>query len=106
MASFSVAFSNKVRNSSISLSQSFLIRQEHDAKVLRAGLLAEAGAVDHHDVLLADEFFDEDFVGLRNLDFGVSIKSSARSDAAYARRGLAPLLREIAAGAQLALHFD
>ena len=74
--------------------------------MLRTGLLPEAGAVHDHDVFLANQFLDENFVALRNVDTWESIKRAARRDAAYARRGLAPLLREIAAGAQFALHFD
>src|SRR5580704_8163216 len=55
-------------------------------------------------MLLADEFFDEDFIAFWNIDFGVRIKSAAGSDATDARRGLAPLLREVAAGAQFTPH--
>jgi hypothetical protein len=91
--SVSVAFMDKLRNPGISLSQRFLIRQKHDAEVLRSRLLAEAGAVDDHDVLLADEFFDEDFVALRNVDARESIECAAGGDAANARRGFAPFLR-------------
>src|SRR5450432_1007658 len=57
-------------------------------------------------MLLADQFFDENFVALRNLDPRIGVERSARSNATHARRGLAPFLSEIAAGAQLALHFD
>jgi hypothetical protein len=44
----------EVSDSGIRAAQRFLIRQEHNAEVLRARFLAEAGAVDYHDVLLAD----------------------------------------------------
>ena len=101
-----ISFLNEIRNSGVGARERLFVRQEDDAEVLRAGLLAEAGAVNYHDVFLADEFFDEDFVALGDIDFGVGVKSPAGSDAAHARRRLAPFLREIAAGAQLALHFD
>src|SRR5258708_6880138 len=74
--------------------------------MLRAGLLAEAGAVDDHDVFLADEFFDEDFVALRNVDAREGVERAPRGNAPYARRRLAPLLREIPTGSQFAPHFD
>src|SRR5579863_2890417 len=102
----SVTLTNELRNPRIRSGQRFFVRQEHDAEVLCAWLLAEAGAVDYHDVLLADEFFDEEFVTFRGIDFGESIKSPAGRDAAQARRGLAPFLREVAAGAQFAAHFN
>ena len=54
VGSGSVPLKNEIGNPSISLSQSFLIRQKHNAEVLRAGLLAEAGAMDDHDVFLAN----------------------------------------------------
>src|SRR5690242_7762353 len=62
-----VPFSNEVRNSRIRLRQRLLIRQEHDAEVLRAGLLPEAGAVDDHHVLLTNEFLYESLIALRNV---------------------------------------
>ncbi len=74
--------------------------------MLRAWLLAEAGAVDDHDMLLSDKLLDEDFVALRNVDPRKGVERAAGGDAAYARRGLAPLLSEIATGTQLALHFN
>jgi hypothetical protein len=49
-----VALMNELRDPGVSSSQRLFIRQEHDAEVLGAGLLAEAGTVDYHDVLLAD----------------------------------------------------
>ena len=74
--------------------------------MLCAWLLSEAGAVDDHDVFLADEFLYEDFIALRDIDSGVSIKSSARSHTTHSWRGLTPLLREVSPGTQLALHLD
>src|ERR1700692_4442070 len=74
--------------------------------MLRAGPLSETGAVDDHDVLLANEFFDEDFVALRDVDAREGVERAVRGDAAYARCRLAPLLRKITARAQLPLHFD
>ena len=49
-----VPLANEVGDSGIGPGQRLFIRQEHDAEMLGAGLLAEAGAVDDHDVLLAD----------------------------------------------------
>jgi hypothetical protein len=89
----SVALADEIRNSGVGAGQRFFIGQEHDAEMLRAGLLAEAGSVDYHDVLLADEFFDEDFVALGDVDAREGVERAAWFDAAYARRGLAPLLR-------------
>ena len=66
----SVPLDNELRDPRVRLRQCLLIGQEHDAEVLRAGLLAEAGAVDDHDVLLANEFLHEDFVALRDVDLG------------------------------------
>src|SRR5579862_8316113 len=102
----SVALANEVCNSGVSLRQCCLVGQEDDAEMLRAGLLAEAGAVHDHDVLLPDEFLHKNFVALGYVDSGVSIKSSARRNATHARRRLAPFLREIAARPQLAFHFN
>src|SRR5258708_12421543 len=57
-------------------------------------------------MLLSDKLLDEDFVALRNVDPRKGVERAAGGDAAYARRGLAPLLSEIATGTQLALHFN
>src|SRR5579862_2388967 len=57
-------------------------------------------------MLLADKFLHEYLVTLRDIDFGVSIKSSARCNATHARRLLTPLLGQITAGAQFAFHLD
>src|ERR1700722_14009791 len=97
---------NKIRDPRIRAGEYFFIRQKDNAEVLRTSLLTEAGAMHDHDVLLANQFLDEDFVALRNVNAREGIERAARGDAAYARRRLTPLLREIAAGAQLALHFD
>src|SRR5277367_2111457 len=56
-------------------------------------------------MLLANEFFDEDFVALGDVDAGEGVEGAARGYAAYARRRLAPFLSQIAAGAQFALYF-
>src|SRR3979411_123625 len=72
-----VAFADEICDSSVGAGQSFLVRQEDDAKMLRAGLLSEAGAVDDHHVFLADEFFDEGFIALRNIDAGKGVKPPA-----------------------------
>src|SRR5437660_5548987 len=57
-------------------------------------------------MLLADQFLHEDLITLRNVDARVSIECAARCHATYARRSLAPLLGEIAPGAQLALYIN
>src|SRR5208337_2732155 len=101
----SVSFPNELPNRSVSLTQSLLIRQEHNAEMLRPRLLTKSGSVHNHDMLLPNEFLDEDFVALRNLDARESIERSARRNTTHARCRLAPLLREIAARTQLTLHF-
>src|SRR5580700_4490385 len=105
-SSLGIPFADEIGNARISLAQRRLIRQEHDAEMLRPWLLPKSRSVDDHDVLLANEFLHENLVALGDFDFGISVKSPARRDATHARRGLAPLLREIAARAQLALHFN
>src|SRR5580698_3110689 len=101
----SIAFADELRNSRVGLCQRRFIWKEHDAEMLRAWFLAEAGTVHDHDMFLADEFFNEDLVAFGDIDFGVSVKSAARGNATHARCRFTPLLREIAAGAQFALHF-
>jgi hypothetical protein len=49
-----VALANEVCDSGIRARQRLFIRQEHNAEVLCAGLLAKTRAVDHHDMFLAD----------------------------------------------------
>src|SRR6478752_6458882 len=56
-------------------------------------------------MFLADEFLDEYFVALRDVNSRVGVESSERGYTTHTRCGFAPFLREIAAGAQLALHF-
>ena len=70
------------------------------------GLLPEPRSVDHHDVLLSNQFLHEDFVALGYVDPRIGVERSTRRDATNAGRSLAPLLREIAARSQFALHFD
>src|SRR5208337_207868 len=101
----SVSFPNELPNRSVSLTQSLLIRQEHNAEMLRPRLLTKSGSVHNHDMLLPNEFLDEDFVALRNLDTRESIKRPTRCNTTYARRRFAPLLCEIAARTKFALHF-
>src|SRR5580698_5452655 len=74
--------------------------------MLRPRLLPEARSVHNHDVFLANQFLYKDLVTLRDFDFGVSIKSPTRGNTTHPRRGLAPFLRQIAAGAKFALHFN
>src|SRR5208337_4212467 len=74
----SVSFPNELPNRSVSLTQSLLIRQEHNAEMLRPRLLTKSGSVHNHDMLLPNEFLDEDFVALRNLDTRESIKRPTR----------------------------
>src|SRR5580698_7991813 len=71
---FSVALTNEVCDPGVGFGQRLLVRQEHDAEMLGARFLAEAGAVNNHDVLLADQFFHEDLVTLRDLDARESIE--------------------------------
>src|ERR1700757_5533300 len=94
-----VPLANELRDSRIRFRQGLLIGQEHDSEVLCAGLLAEAGAVDDHHMLLADEFLDEDFIALGDVDARVRVESATRCHATYPRSRRAPFLREIAAGA-------
>src|SRR5258708_224724 len=102
----SIAFADELGDSGVGAGQRLFVRQKHDAEVLRAGLLAEAGAVDDHDVFLADEFLDENFIALWDVDAREGVERAARGDATHSRRGLAPLLSEISAGTQLPLHLD
>src|SRR3982074_131188 len=66
----SIPLADEVGDSSVGAAQSFFIRQEYDAEGPRPGLLAEAGAVDDHDMFLADKFFHEDFIAFGNIDAG------------------------------------
>src|ERR1700721_438846 len=107
----SVSLPNELANRSVSLTQRVLIRQEHEAKMLRPRLLTEAGTVHDHDVLLTNEFLDEAFIALgnpavRNINPRESVERSARSNATHARSCFTPLLGKIAARTQFALHFD
>src|SRR5579864_9412898 len=70
------------------------------------GLLAKAGTVNDHHMLLANEFFHERLIALWNFDARVRVERSARSNAAYPRRRFAPFLGEVAARPQFALHFQ
>src|SRR5579864_292984 len=101
-----VPLANEVCDSRVGRAQRLLIGKKYDTEMLRTGLLPEAGAVDYHHVLLADEFLDEDLVALRDVDSRVGVESSARGYATHTRGGLAPFLREIAAGTKLAPYFD
>src|SRR5580700_4249813 len=106
VSGLSISFLNEVGDGGVGVAQRLLIRQKDDAEMPRAGFLSEAGAVDDHDVFLADEFFDENFIILLYVDARKGVEGATRSDATEARRGLAPVLREIAAEAQFALHFE
>ena len=106
VSAIAVPFTSEFRNSRIRLRQGLLIREENDAEVLRAGFLTEAGAVDDHDVLLADEFLHKSLITVRDLNARKGIERAARSNTADAWRLLAPLLREIAAGTQLPFDLD
>ena len=66
--SIAVALANKGGDSRICLGQRLLVWEEHNAEVLRAGLLTEAGPLDDHDMLLADQFLYERLVALRDVD--------------------------------------
>src|ERR1700680_3362317 len=69
-------------------------------------LLAEARAVDHHDVLLQNKLLHKNIVAFGNVDSRIRIERPARRHAAYTRRRIAPLNREIASAAQLLADFD
>ena len=85
-ALIAISLEYELGDSGICLRQGRLIRQEDDAEVLRAGLLAKTGAVDNHDVLPADELLHKNFVTLGNVDAGERIERSTRGHAAQARR--------------------
>ena len=97
---------NEVCDPRVSPGQYLFIWKKHDSEVLGAGLLPEARAVDYHDVLLANEFFDEDLVALGDIDPRVCVECSAGCYTTHTRGGFAPLLREIAARPELALHLE
>src|SRR5712691_8678237 len=85
-----ISLTNEVGNSRVGGSERLFLRQEYDAEVLRAGLLTEAGAVDDHHMLLADEFLDEYFVALGDVAFWKtyarkSVERATRRDATHAR---------------------
>src|SRR5882672_8096526 len=100
-----VSFAQEGANRRVGRSQRFFIRQEHDAEMLRSGTLAEAGAVHHHYMLLADQFGDKDVVPFRNIERGIRVERATRYNAADARSLGAPLHRQIAPRAQLAFDF-
>ena len=79
-----VSFAQQVANCRIGAGQCFFVRQEHDAEMLGAGALTEAGAVYYHDVFLADQFGDEDVVPLGDVDRRIRVERSAGRDTAYA----------------------
>src|SRR4029077_10020891 len=83
----SVPLADEICDGGIGFRQRLFIRQEHDAEVLRAGLLAEAGAMDDHHVLLANQLFDEGLVALGDAAFWKTyaregVEGAARRDAA------------------------
>src|SRR6266849_6178339 len=88
-----ISFAQEIANRRVGAGQRFFIRQEDDTEVLRSGTLAEAGAVDHHHMLLTDEFGDEDVVTLRDVEGGIRVERAARRHATNARGVAAPLHR-------------
>jgi len=62
----------------VGFGQRRLIWQEDDAEVFGAWFLAEAGAVDDHHMLLQNQFADENFVALGNVDAGIGVERAAR----------------------------
>ena len=74
--------------------------------MLCPGLLPKAGAVDHHHVLLQNELLHKHIIALRYVDTGIRIERTARRDATYTRRRIAPLDSKIAAAAKLLSDFD
>ena len=77
--------------------------------MLCPGFLAKSRTMNHHHMLLPNEFLDENFVTLRNIAIWKmyarkSVERSARRNTTHARRRFAPLLRKVATGTQLAPH--
>jgi hypothetical protein len=58
----------KLANGGVSLTQSPFIRQEHNPKMLRPRLLPKSRPMHHHHMLLPNEFLDEDFIALGNIN--------------------------------------
>ena len=73
--------------------------------MLGAGLLTEAGAVHYQYMFLDEQFADEYVVALGDVETRVGVERATGGDATHARRGIAPLHREIAADAQFLPHF-
>src|ERR1700733_14344744 len=71
--------------------QCFFVRQEDDTKMLGAGLLAEAGAVDDHHVLLQNELLHKHIVAFGNVDARKRVECAARRNTTYTRGRIAPL---------------
>src|SRR5208282_6105013 len=101
-----VPLAHEVADRRICRSQRLFVGQENDTEMLRPRALAETGAVHDRHMLLANQFGDEDVVAFRDVDAWIGVESSARRNATHARSFGAPLHRQIAAAAQLALDFD
>src|ERR1700728_2741848 len=100
-----VALRNELANRSISLSQSRLLGQEHNSNMPRVRFLPESRTMHHHHVLLPNQFLDEDFIALRNVDAREGVERATRRNTTHPRRRFAPFLRQVTTRAQLALHF-
>src|SRR5208283_274484 len=104
--SLRVTFAHEIANRRVCGRERLFVGQENYAEVLCPGTLPEARAVHDRHILLANQFLDKDVVAFRDVDAWIRVESSARLDTAYARSFSAPLHSQIAAAAQLVLHFD
>src|SRR5580693_2529491 len=86
-----IVFCNELANGAVSPTQRPFIRQKHNPKMLRPRLLTKSRSMHHHYMLLPDQFLDEHFIALRNLNPRKSIERAARRNATYPRSRLAPL---------------
>src|ERR1039458_8787044 len=104
--SLRVPLTDEIANRRVRGGQRLFVGQENDAEVFRPGTLAEAGAVHDRYMLLTNEFGYKNVVAFRDVDARVRVESPARRYTTHARSFVAPLHGQIAAAAQLALHFD
>src|SRR5271166_291009 len=81
---------HKLRNRTVSLRQRRLIRQKDNPKMLCPRLLPKPRAVNHHHMLLQDQFLHEHIIALGNIDAGIRVESPTRRNATHPRRGIAP----------------
>lgn len=101
-----VSAADEISNRCVGLRQRLLVRQKDNSKMVGSGLLTEAGAVHHHDVLLQNKFLHKHIIAFGNIDAGIGVERAAGRDATYPRRRVAPLDRQIASAAKLFSDFD